>query len=298
MTEVGFIGLGNMGRPMVRRLLDAGHFVHVHNRSPGPVEDMVAAGAVAAGSSTEVARRSDVVLTALPTPSDVDAVYGEMLAEARAGQLFVEHSTIRPSQARGWEAMLAKRGARYLDAPLSGGTAGAQRGTLTLMVGGDAAVLADTEPALEPFAGLIVHVGGPGMGQVVKLCNNLIYAAQMTATAEATALAAKSGVDMAKLLEVLTHATGDCVAVRTRLPVPGVVPDSPASNGWQPGFMTDLMAKDLDLAMAYAARTGVPVATTATARQLLTAASAAGYGREDFSAVAKVVLALAGAPAS
>jgi 3-hydroxyisobutyrate dehydrogenase len=132
------------------------------------------------------------------------------------------------------------------------------------------------------------------MGQVVKLCNNLIYAAQMTATAEATALAVKSGVDMDKLLEVLTHATGDCVAVRTRLPVPGVVPDSPASNGWQPGFMTDLMAKDLDLAMAYAARTGVPVATTATARQLLTAASAAGYGREDFSAVAKVVLALSG----
>ena len=151
-------------------------------------------------------------------------------------------------------------------------------------------------PALDPFAGLIVHVGGPGMGQVVKLCNNLIYAAQMTATAEATALAVRSGVDMAKLYEVLTHATGDCVAVRTRLPVPGVVPESPASNGWQPGFMTDLMAKDIDLALAYAARSGVPVATTAAARQLLTAASTAGYGREDFSAGAKVVLALSGAP--
>ncbi len=162
------------------------------------------------------------------------------------------------------------------------------------MVGGDAAVLEETEPALEPFAGLVVHVGGPGMGQVVKLCNNLIYAAQMTATAEATAMAVTSGVDMGKLLQVLTHATGDCVAVRTRLPVPGVIPDSPASNGWQPGFMTDLMAKDLDLAMAYAARRGVPVPTTAAARQLLTAASSAGYGREDFSAVAKVVLALSG----
>jgi 3-hydroxyisobutyrate dehydrogenase len=100
---------------------------------------------------------------------------------------------------------------------------------------------------------------------------------------------------MAKLYEVLTHATGDCVAVRTRLPVPGVVPESPASNGWQPGFMTDLMAKDVDLALAYAARSGVPVATTAAVRQLLTAASTAGYGREDFSAVAKVVLALSGA---
>ncbi len=160
------------------------------------------------------------------------------------------------------------------------------------MVGGDHDVLVDTSPALEPFAGLIVHMGGPGMGQVVKLCNQVIYAAQMTATAEATALAVRSGVDMAKLYEVLTHATGDCVAVRTRLPVPGVVPDSPASNGWQPGFMTDLMAKDIDLAMAYAAKSGVPVATTAAARQLLTAASTAGYGREDFSAVAKVVLSL------
>ena len=141
----------------------------------------------------------------------------------------------------------------------------------------------------------MVHVGGPGMGQVVKLCNNLIYAAQMVATAEATALAVRSGVDMAKLHEVLIHATGDCVAVRTRLPVPGVVPDSPASNDWRPGFMTDLMAKDLDLALAYGARTGVPLSTTATARQALTAASTAGYGREDFSSVAKVVLRLAGA---
>jgi 3-hydroxyisobutyrate dehydrogenase len=129
---------------------------------------------------------------------------------------------------------------------------------------------------------------------VVKLCNNLIYAAQMTATAEATAMAVKSGVDMDKLYEVLTHATGDCVAVRTRLPVAGVVAESPASNGWAPGFMTDLMAKDLDLALAYADRAGVPMATTKVARGMLGAASSAGYGREDFSAVAKVVLAQAG----
>jgi 3-hydroxyisobutyrate dehydrogenase len=162
------------------------------------------------------------------------------------------------------------------------------------MVGGDAGTLDDVGPAIDPFSGLVVHVGGAGMGQVVKLCNNLIYAAQMTATAEATALAARSGVDMAKLLEVLTHATGDCVAVRTRLPVPGVVPASPASNGWQPGFMTDLMAKDLDLALTYAAAAGVPLATTAAARQMLTAASSAGYGREDFSSVAKVVFGLSG----
>jgi 3-hydroxyisobutyrate dehydrogenase len=162
------------------------------------------------------------------------------------------------------------------------------------MVGGDATTLESVTPALNAFAGLIVHVGGPGMGQVVKLCNNLIYAAQMTATAEATALAVSSGVDLDKLFEVLTHATGDCTAVRTRLPVAGVVADSPATHNWEPGFMTDLMAKDLDLALAYAAKTGVPVATTETTRRMLAAAQRAGYGREDFSAVAKVVFAGAG----
>jgi 3-hydroxyisobutyrate dehydrogenase len=218
-----------------------------------------------------------------------------MLPALGPGKTVIDTSTIDPEVERAQHARVGDAGARYLDAPLSGGTAGAQKGTLTLMVGGDAGTLADMGPALDPFAGLVVHVGGPGMGQVVKLCNQVIYAAQMTATAEATAMAVQSGVDMEKLLLVLTHATGDCVAVRTRLPVPGVIPESPASNGWQPGFMTDLMAKDLDLAMAYAVRCGVPVPTTATARQLLTAASSAGYGREDFSAVAKVVLSLSGA---
>ena len=127
------------------------------------------------------------------------------------------------------------------------------------MAAGDADVLAAARPALEPFSGLIVHVGGPGMGQVVKLCNNLIYAAQMLATAEATVHGREVRASTSReLYEVLTHATGDCVAVRTRLPAEGVVADSPASNGWQPGFMTDLMAKDLDLAIGYAAEAADP----------------------------------------
>jgi len=185
-------------------------------------------------------------------------------------------------------------GGRYLEAPLSGGTVGAEKGTLTLMVGGGVEVLDAARPALEPFAGLIVHVGGPGLGQVVKLCNNLIYAAQMLATAEATVMATKAGVDLAQLYDVLTHSTGDCTAVRTRLPAEGVVPDSPASNGWAPGFMTDLMAKDLDLAIGYAAKARTPLFTSGVVRQMLGAASEAGYGREDFSALAKVVRGLAG----
>ena len=295
--RIGFIGLGAMGLPMAGHLVDADHEVTVASRSRGPIESAVSKGARDGGSPRGVAEASEVVILCVPNSPEVAEVVEGMLPVLGAAHTVVDCSTIDPDVERAQHERVGATGARYLDAPLSGGTAGAQKGTLTLMVGGDAAVLEATTPALGPFAGLIVHVGGPGMGQVVKLCNNLIYAAQMTATAEATAMAVTSGVDMAKLLEVLTHATGDCVAVRTRLPVPGVIPDSPASNEWKPGFMTDLMAKDLDLAMAYAAKCGVPVSTTAAARQLLTAASSAGYGREDFSAVAKVVLALSGGDA-
>ena len=236
----------------------------------------------------------DLVILCVPSSPQVAELVGAMLPALGPGKVVVDCSTIDPEVERDQHARVTATGAGFLDAPLSGGTAGAEKGTLTLMVGGETTTLESARPALEPFSGLIVHVGGPGMGQVVKLCNNLIYAAQMLATSEATALAVKSGVDLAKFHEVLVHSTGDCVAVRTRLPVDGVVADSPASNQWRPGFMTDLMAKDLDLALAYGASTGVPLATAATTRQALTAATVAGYGREDFSAVAKVVFALSG----
>lgn len=293
--QLGFIGLGAMGLPMTRHLVEAGHQVTVASRSRGPIDQAAGFGAVEGASVAAVAEASDVVFLCVPNSPDVEAVVEAMLPSLRPGQTVVDCSTIDPDVERAQHERVTSTGARYLEAPLSGGTIGAERGTLTLMVGGDAKVLDEVRPALEPFADLVVHVGGPGMGQIVKLCNNLIYAAQMVATAEATALAVKAGVDPASLLEVLLHATGDCVAVRTRLPVPGVIPESPASNGWRPGFMTDLMAKDLDLALGFGARSGVPLSTTATARQVLTAASTAGYGREDFSAVAKVVLRLAGA---
>jgi 3-hydroxyisobutyrate dehydrogenase len=292
--RIGFVGLGAMGLPMTGHLIEAGHDVTVASRGRGPIDAALARGAKDGGSPRGVAEASEFVIVCVPNSPEVIEVLDDMLPVLAQGMTIVDCSTIDPEVERAQHVRVSDTGARYLDAPLSGGTAGAHKGVLTLMVGGDAATLAEAEPALAPFSGLIVHVGGPGMGQVVKLCNNLIYAAQMTATAEATAMAVTSGVDTRKLFEVLTHATGDCVAVRTRLPVPGVVPESPASNDWQPGFMTDLMAKDLDLALAYAAKTGVPAATTATARQMLGAAQRAGYGREDFSAVAKVVMAPAG----
>jgi 3-hydroxyisobutyrate dehydrogenase len=293
--NVGFIGLGAMGLPMTRNLVAKGHVVTVASRSQGPVDAAVAAGAAAAGDPAGVAKASELIVLCVPNSPEVVEVVDALMPALGSDQIVVDCSTIDPEVERVQHQRVAATGARYLEAPVSGGTVGAEKGTLTLMVGGDAGTLEAARPALEAFAALIVHCGGPGMGQVVKLCNNLIYAAQMVATAEATVLAQKSGVDMAKLYEVLTHATGDCVAVRTRLPVPGVVADSPASNGWKPGFMTDLMAKDISLALDHGAATGVPMHVTAVARQVLTAASVAGYGREDFSALAKVIQQLAGA---
>ena len=292
--RIGFVGLGAMGLPMTRHLVEAGHEVTVASRSRGPLDTAIAFGAVVGDGPAEVAAASDAMLLCVPNSPEVEEVIDAALPALAAGTIVVDTSTIDPEVERAQHARVTAAGARYLEAPLSGGTAGAEKGTLTLMVGGDEAVLDDARPALDPFSGLIVHVGGPGMGQVVKLCNNLIYAAQMLATAEATVMATKAGVDLHRLFEVVTHATGDCVAVRTRLPAEGVVPDSPASNGWAPGFMTDLMAKDLDLAIAYAAKANTPLFTPGIVRQVLGAASEAGYGREDFSSLAKVVRGLAG----
>jgi 3-hydroxyisobutyrate dehydrogenase len=292
--RIGFIGLGAMGLPMAGHLVTGGHEVTVASRSRGPIDAAVALGASDGGTPRRVAEAAELIFLCVPNSPEVVEVVDDMLGVLGAGHTVVDCSTIDPEVERAQHVRVAQTGARYLDAPLSGGTAGAHNGVLTLMVGGDAETLADITPVLNAFSRLIVHVGGPGMGQVVKMCNQVIYAAQMTATAEATVLAVQSGVDMDKLYQVLTQATGDCVAVRTRLPVPGVVPDSPASQGWAPGFMTDLMVKDLDLALGYAATAGVPMVTATTARQLLAEAQGAGYGREDFSAVAKVVLAQAG----
>jgi 3-hydroxyisobutyrate dehydrogenase len=282
-----------MGLPMTRHLVEAGHEVTVASRSRPAIDAAVAFGAREGAGPRAVADASDVMILCVPSSPDVVAVLDDALTALRTGKVVVDTSTIDPEVECAQHERVGATGAQYLEAPLSGGTAGAEKGTLTLMVGGSKAALAAARPALEAFAARIVHVGGPGMGQVVKLCNQLIYAAQMLATAEATVMATKAGVDLTLLHDVLTHATGDCVAVRTRLPAEGVVPDSPASNGWKPGFMTDLMAKDLDLAIDYAAKARTPLFTSGIVRQVLGAASAAGCGREDFSALAKVLRELA-----
>jgi len=292
--RVGFVGLGAMGLPMTRNLLEKGHTVAVASRSRAPVDAAVGLGAVDAGDAAGVAAMSQVTVLCVPNSPDVVTVIDAMLPVLAPGKVIVDCSTIAPAVEREQHDRVGATGAGYLEAPVSGGTIGAERGTLTLMVGGAQVTLDVARPALQAFAGLIVYVGGPGMGQVVKLCNNLIYAAQMLATAEATTMAAKAGIDLRTLHQVLTASTADCTAVRTRIPFEGVLPESPASSGWKPGFMTDLMAKDLDLALEHAAIAEVPLLSTALVRQVLTIAQSEGFGREDFSAIGKVLRSLAG----
>jgi len=279
---------------MTRHLVAAGHDVTVASRSRPPIDAAIAAGAHEAANPHAVVAASEITLLCLPDGPDVVSVLDDALSALTPGRIIIDTSTIDPEIERAQHERVRAHGADYLDAPLSGGTVGAERGTLTVMVGGDATTLERALPAIEPFAELIVHVGGPGVGQVVKLCNQMVYAAQMLAVAEATTLAAKENVDLALLYDVMTHSTGDCVALRTRIPFEGARPDTPASNRWQPGFMTALMTKDVNLVMRAAARAGVPATAAAAVLPVLQAAIDAGYAREDFSALGKVVRAHAG----
>lgn len=292
--HVGFVGLGAMGLPMTKHLIGAGYEVAVASRSRGPIEEAIAAGAREGRGPRGVVDASDVTILCVPNTPDVVGILDDCMPALGPGKIVVDTSTIDPAVERAQHERVAGTGAAYLDAPLSGGSVGAERGTLTVMVGGDAEVLARTRPALEPFAARIVHAGGPGMGQVVKLCNQMVYAAQMLAVAEAATLAHAAGLDLGVFHEVLTHATGDCTAVRTRIPYEGARPDTPASNGWRPGFASELMAKDVDLALGFAARAGTPALAAAVVRAILGAAITAGWAREDFSALGKVVRRLAG----
>jgi 3-hydroxyisobutyrate dehydrogenase len=287
--RIGFIGLGAMGLPMTRHLLAAGHEVTVASRSRPPVDVAIEGGAHDGGNPRGVVAASEVTLLCVPDTPDVVSVIDDALAAVEPGKIIVDTSTIDPEVERVQHERVRAAGGEYLDAPLSGGTTGAERGTLTVMVGGDATTLERARPSIEPFAGLIVHAGGPGDGQVTKLCNQMVYAAQMLAVAEATTLAAKEGIDLRMLHDVLIHSTGDCTAVRTRIPFEGVQADAPASNGWKPGFMTALMLKDVDLAIRACEQVRVRATSAAAVRPALQEAVAAGFAREDFSSIGKIV---------
>ena len=207
-----------------------------------------------------------------------------------AGKTIVDTSTIDPSASQQLIASCAERGIEMLEAPLSGGTIGAKSGALTMMIGGDAAVLERVRPVLESMAKNIFHVGGPGMGQTLKLCNQMIAGAQTIALAEAYALLHAAGVDAKLATDVFAVSTANCVAIQQRVPVPGVQPAGPASNEWRPGFATEWMAKDLFLALQFARSLDVPVAQNAANLQCFEQSMQAGYRKLDQSVFGKVLI--------
>ena len=289
--RIGFIGLGTMGAPMAANLLKAGHRLTVYDLNSAAVEATVASGATAANSPRQAAEGAEVVVSMLPASAHVIAALlgpdGGVEGLA-SGATLIDMSTIDPGTTRRVAAAAQARGAAMLDAPVSGSSAGAIAGTLTIMVGGDAGVLEAQRDVLAAMGANIIHCGGTGMGETVKLCNNLIAGATVVAVAEAFALGVRAGADPRVLFDVIGKATGNCWALQNRAPVPGLIPGSPVEDGFKPGFMVDLMHKDLGLVMAAGLEFKVPLPLTAAAKEVYGLASAQGYGRLDMSAVAKL----------
>jgi len=279
--DVGFVGLGVMGRPMVERLLAAGHRVHVHNRSRAAVDGLAAQGAIASATATDVALAAEIVLTALPTPDAVDEVYARFAAVARPGQLYADHSTIRPEQSRRWAGALAARGADYLDAPVSGGPDGAGAGTLTVMVGGDEAVLERARPVFEAFGSTIRRCGPTGAGQVVKLVNQLLVGVHTAAIAEAAVFGAALGADPHVVQELLGKSYGGSTMMLRHMP-------RFIARDFSGASPIELILKDLGLIHDEARAAGVPLLMGGLAEQRFIEARARGLGREDMAALVKL----------
>jgi 3-hydroxyisobutyrate dehydrogenase len=292
-VRVAFLGLGAMGLPMAEHVLAAGFPLTVWNRTPGKADALRARGASVANSPRAAAQAADVVLTCLPTQTEVrDVLLREdgLLAGFAPGATFVDTSTIDPAASQQMIAQCAAHGIDMIEAPLSGGTIGAESGALTMMVGGDAAVLERVRPVLASMAKNIFHIGGAGMGQTLKLCNQMIAGAQTIALAEAYALLHAAGVDAKLATDVFAVSAANCVAIQQRVPVPGVQPNGPASNGWRPGFATEWMAKDLFLAQQFARALDLPVAQTAANLQCFEQSMQAGYRKLDQSVFGKVLI--------
>ncbi len=294
MTYIGFIGIGNMGLPMLTNLLKAGHRVEAYDLRPEAVETAVERGATAGGSAAETAARVQVVITMLPNSPHVEAAYlgsRGILEGARPGLTCIDMSTIDPGTTRRVGERLTAAGVRMLDAPVSGAVPRAIEGTLTIMVGGEADLFEAMRPILAAMGKNVIHVGPLGSGEVAKICNNLIAGVSMIAVAEAFTIGIRSGVDPRVLHEVISKSSGDCWAIEHNCPVPGLVPKAAASNSFAAGFMTDLMAKDLSLARAAARDLGVTCFSGTLAHELYTLASRHGLGRHDFSSVIRLLTA-------
>ncbi len=292
MATIAFIGLGNMGGPMAKNLLKAGHEVRGYDLSEKALADAVAAGIKQAGSPTEAVKDADIVITMLPAGKHVRAAYGGqggLIAGAKKGVLLIDCSTIDVESARVVAAEAADKGLEMVDAPVSGGVGGAAAGTLTFMVGGPDAAFAKAKPILEKMGKNIVHCGGAGNGQAAKICNNMILGVSMIAVSEAFMLGKRLGLDAQRLFDVASTASGQCWSLTTYCPVPGPVPTSPANRDYQAGFTAAMMLKDLLLAQQAAAAAGATTPLGAEAAQLYNLFVNGGRGAMDFSGIVKML---------
>ncbi|HUA51035.1 MAG TPA: 3-hydroxyisobutyrate dehydrogenase [Candidatus Sulfotelmatobacter sp.] len=284
----GFIGTGTMGLPMLRNLIAKGFGTTAYDTHGPALDAAVTAGAARGASAADVARASRLLVTILPSAANVEAVYlgpNGVLAGAAADLLCVDMSTIDPGTAQRVAARLAERKIRYIDAPVSGGVAKAVDGTLTIMVGGAAGDLEQARPALAAMGATIVHVGAVGAGSVAKLCNNLIAGVAAVAISEAFRIGEAYGVDPHVLTQVISTSSGGTWVMQHAHPVPGINPNAASSRDYAPGFMTDLMAKDLGLAVNAAREGHVSALVASAAQQVYRLASAHGLGRKDFASV-------------
>lgn len=286
--KIAFIGLGNMGAPMARNLIKAGHSLLLFDLNQGVLAELGALGAEVATSPREAAQQAELVITMLPAAAHVRAVFEQedgVLAGIRTGTPVVDCSTIDPQTARDMHAAAARQGVDFADAPVSGGTGGAQAGTLTFMVGASEALFATLQPVLAQMGKNIVHCGEVGTGQVAKICNNMLLGISMIGVAEAMALGNALGIDTKVLAGVINSSTGRCWSSDTYNPWPGIVETAPASRGYSGGFGARLMLKDLGLATEAAKQANQPVVMGALAQQLYQAMNLRGDGGLDFSAI-------------
>lgn len=289
--NVGFIGLGAMGLPMAERVVKAGFetFTTFHTRRQ-PADALAALGARVLATPAEIARAADAIITILPADAELKEValgrHG-LLEGFSSGKVLIDMTTATALSLREVEEALAAVGGRVLDAPVSGGTIAAAQGTLTIMVGGDPALLEQCRPLLETMGSRIVHVGPVGQGKVVKMVNQLMAAVHLLTIGEAFALGIRCGADPSTLYEVIKASSGHSRMMDLRLP------DFLLAGSFKPGFKLDLMKKDVNLALDSARALGVPLLLTSTVAQVLSAASAAGKGEADFSVAAQFLADLA-----
>jgi len=292
MAEVGFIGLGNMGGPMARNLVSAGKAVKGFDMVPEALQKAAANGIETVSSAAEAASDVAVVISMLPAGAHVREVYqgsGQVIATAARGSLLIDCSTIDVASARAVNAAAEEAGHEMLDAPVSGGVAGAEAGSLTFMAGGSDSAFGRAKPYLDIMGGKVVHAGGPGNGQAAKVCNNMILGISMIGVAEAFNLGEALGLDPQKLFEISSTASGSCWAMMNHHPLPGLVASSAANRDYKPGFAAGMMHKDLKLAQEAAAQSGAATPLGAEAAQLYTLFVNAGHAGLDYSAIIKMI---------